>query len=236
MTVAGITPQPGLSGSPEAGSACLRKGTGVGNRVERGQQLLTGVVTTTAQMVQVPPPSTLFNPILNPHSHLTTFESPAMAMAEPVTDVRADRRNHDAVALRRRVCQILRRSCPLAISPTSAVFPRASHYSILLITLIIPYIDHLLGMLFYYGHYLSQIGQRQKYTSNFTLLTPGSRMHVVTDLLLAAAVQRYRTFSFTPIIPDTTKRLLGLETAAGAASTSASQGGMMDDAAKEGLL
>ncbi|KAK7976546.1 hypothetical protein PG989_015009 [Apiospora arundinis] len=77
----------------------------------------------------------------------------------------------------------------------------------------IPYVGHLLGMLFYGGRYLKQLGLQQKHTPIFTLPMPGSRMYVVTDPLLAAAVQRSKSLSFSPIIPDVTKRVLGLDKA-----------------------
>lgn len=45
----------------------------------------------------------------------------------------------------------------------------------------------------------------------FTLPVPGARIYVVTDPALAAAVQRNsKTLSFTPLVPDITKRVLGL--------------------------
>lgn len=46
----------------------------------------------------------------------------------------------------------------------------------------------------------------------FTLPVPGSRIYVVTDPSLAAAIQRnVKALSFTPLIPDITKRVLGLD-------------------------
>lgn len=46
----------------------------------------------------------------------------------------------------------------------------------------------------------------------FTLPVPGSRIYVVTDPSLAAAIQRNsKVLSFTPLIPDITKRVLGLD-------------------------
>ncbi len=46
----------------------------------------------------------------------------------------------------------------------------------------------------------------------FTLPVPGSRIYVVTDPSLAAAIQRNsKTLSFTPLIPDITRRVLGLD-------------------------
>ncbi|KAK8130862.1 cytochrome p450 protein [Apiospora sp. TS-2023a] len=81
------------------------------------------------------------------------------------------------------------------------------------ITPTVPYIGHLLGMLFYGGRYIKQLGLRQKTTPIFTLPMPGSRMYVVTDPLLAAAVQRCKTLSFTPLVPDIIKRVLGLDEA-----------------------
>ncbi|KAK7943099.1 uncharacterized protein PG986_012212 [Apiospora aurea] len=77
----------------------------------------------------------------------------------------------------------------------------------------VPYVGHLLGMLFYGGRYLKELGLRQKHTPIFTLPMPGSRMYVVTDPLLAAAVQRSKALSFSPIIPEVTKRVLGLDKA-----------------------
>lgn len=81
------------------------------------------------------------------------------------------------------------------------------------ITPTIPYVGHLLGMLFYGSRYIKQLGLRQKSTPIFTLPLPGSRMYVVTDPLLAAAVQRAKTLSFTPLVPDITKKVLGLDDA-----------------------
>lgn len=46
----------------------------------------------------------------------------------------------------------------------------------------------------------------------FTLPVPGSRIYVVTDPSLAASIQRnVKTLSFSPLIPDITKRVLGLD-------------------------
>ena len=48
----------------------------------------------------------------------------------------------------------------------------------------------------------------------FTLPVPGSRIYVVTEPSLAAAIQRNsKALSFTPLIPDITKRVLGLDDA-----------------------
>ena len=46
----------------------------------------------------------------------------------------------------------------------------------------------------------------------FTLPVPGSRIYIVTEPSLASLVQRNtKTLSFTPLIPDVTKRVLGLD-------------------------
>jgi cytochrome P450 len=46
----------------------------------------------------------------------------------------------------------------------------------------------------------------------FTLPVPRSRIYIVTDPSLAVAVQRAsRTLSFTPLVPDITQRVLGLD-------------------------
>ncbi|KAL1899853.1 hypothetical protein Sste5346_002719 [Sporothrix stenoceras] len=49
-------------------------------------------------------------------------------------------------------------------------------------------------------------------TGIVTLPVPGSRIYLVTDPSLAAAVQRAsRAMSFTPLVPDVTRRVLGLD-------------------------
>lgn len=46
----------------------------------------------------------------------------------------------------------------------------------------------------------------------FTLPVPGSRLYIVTDPALCAIIQRAsKTLSFTPLIPDVIKRVLGLD-------------------------
>ncbi|KAK7044700.1 cytochrome P450 [Favolaschia claudopus] len=79
----------------------------------------------------------------------------------------------------------------------------------------IPYIGHLLGMALYGGRYLKEIGIRHRETTPiFTLPVPNSRIYIVTDPSLAAAVQRAsKVLSFTPIIPEVTERILGLDKA-----------------------
>lgn len=78
----------------------------------------------------------------------------------------------------------------------------------------IPYLGHLLGMVFHGGRYVKTIGLRHPQTPIFTLVVPNSRIYIVTDASLAAAVQRSsRALSFTPIIPEVTERILGLDKA-----------------------
>lgn len=78
----------------------------------------------------------------------------------------------------------------------------------------IPYLGHLLGMIFHGGRYVKTIGLRHSQTPIFTLVVPNSRIYIVTDESLAAAVQRSsRALSFTPIIPEVTERILGLDKA-----------------------
>ncbi|KAJ3486353.1 hypothetical protein NLG97_g6638 [Lecanicillium saksenae] len=56
------------------------------------------------------------------------------------------------------------------------------------------------------------IGLSRPHEPIFTLPVPGSRIYVVTDPSLAAAIQRNsKALSFTPLIPDITKRVLGLD-------------------------
>jgi cytochrome P450 len=87
----------------------------------------------------------------------------------------------------------------------------------------LPYAGHLLGMLLRGGRYLKALGQQQQSAATatpiFALATlPGSpRVYVVTEPALAAAVQRAsRALSFTPLIPDVTERVLGLDGATAA--------------------
>jgi len=76
----------------------------------------------------------------------------------------------------------------------------------------IPYVGHLLGMAFQGGRYVKGIGLRNRDKPIFTLPVPFSRIYVVTDPSLAAAVQRAsKTLSFSPLIPDITKRVLGFD-------------------------
>ncbi|KAF7298855.1 Cytochrome P450 [Mycena indigotica] len=76
----------------------------------------------------------------------------------------------------------------------------------------IPFVGHLLGMLFQGGRYIKGIGIRNHDKPIFTLPVPFSRIYIVTDPSLAAAVQRAsRVMSFTELVPDITKRVLGLD-------------------------
>ncbi|KAI1848909.1 hypothetical protein JX266_005337 [Neoarthrinium moseri] len=83
-----------------------------------------------------------------------------------------------------------------------------------IITSGIPYVGHLLGMALYGGRYVKSIGLRNRQTPVFTLPVPNSRIYIVVDPSLAAAVQRAsKALSFTPIIPEVTERILGLDAA-----------------------
>ncbi|KAJ4158691.1 uncharacterized protein LMH87_009207 [Akanthomyces muscarius] len=76
----------------------------------------------------------------------------------------------------------------------------------------IPFIGHLLGMALHGGRYIKRLGLSRPKEPIFTLPVPGSRIYVVTDPSLAAAIQRNsKVLSFTPLIPDITKRVLGLD-------------------------
>ncbi|KAF7528610.1 hypothetical protein G7054_g10100 [Neopestalotiopsis clavispora] len=80
----------------------------------------------------------------------------------------------------------------------------------------IPYIGHLLGMVLQGGRYVKElgIGYSPQKRPIFTLVLPNSRMYIVTDPVLAAAVQRSsRALSFTPVIPEVTERIFGLDKA-----------------------
>lgn len=83
-----------------------------------------------------------------------------------------------------------------------------------IVTLMIPYLGAPLGMLLYGGRHMKDIGTRNRNLPIFTLPVPGSRLYIVTDPSMAAAVQRSsRLLSFTPIIPEVTERILGLDKA-----------------------
>ncbi|KAI0554012.1 cytochrome P450 [Xylaria curta] len=77
-----------------------------------------------------------------------------------------------------------------------------------------PFIGHLLGMALQGGKYIKSLGIRNKHLPIFTLPVPRSRIYIVTEPSLAAAVQRAsKALSFTPIIPEVTERVLGLDKA-----------------------
>ncbi|KAJ9151326.1 Cytochrome p450 protein [Pleurostoma richardsiae] len=65
------------------------------------------------------------------------------------------------------------------------------------------------------GAYVKSLGLRNRDKPIFTLPVPASRIYIVTDPSLAAAVQRAsKALSFTPLVPDITRRVLGLDAAA----------------------
>ncbi len=83
-----------------------------------------------------------------------------------------------------------------------------------IITSYIPFVGHLLGMAVEGGRYCKSLGLAHRDKPIFTLPVPGSRIYVVTDPSLAAAVQRAsKALSFSPIVPDITRRVLGLDAA-----------------------
>ena len=73
----------------------------------------------------------------------------------------------------------------------------------------IPYVGHIIGMIVYGGRYTKRIAC--KHSPIFTMPMPGSRMYIVTDPALAANVQKTKSLSFNPIIPEVTQRILGLD-------------------------
>ncbi|KAJ7471957.1 cytochrome P450 [Mycena latifolia] len=76
----------------------------------------------------------------------------------------------------------------------------------------IPFVGPLLGMVLEGGRHVKNIGLRHRDKPIFTLPVPWSRIYVVTDPALAAAVQRAsKALSFTPLVPDLTKRVIGLD-------------------------
>ncbi|KAI1430715.1 cytochrome P450 [Xylaria sp. CBS 124048] len=78
----------------------------------------------------------------------------------------------------------------------------------------VPFVGHLFGMALYGGKYIKNLGLRNLHFPIFTLPVPGSRIYIVTEPSLATAVQRAsKALSFTPIIPEVTERILGLDRA-----------------------
>ncbi|OTA54178.1 cytochrome P450 [Hypoxylon sp. EC38] len=78
----------------------------------------------------------------------------------------------------------------------------------------IPIVGHILGMALLGGRYIKNLGIRHRNLPIFTLPVPGSRIYIVADPSLAAAVQRAsKVLSFTPIVPEVTERVLGLDAA-----------------------
>ncbi|KAI0147322.1 cytochrome P450 [Xylariaceae sp. FL1272] len=78
----------------------------------------------------------------------------------------------------------------------------------------VPFLGHILGMALHGGKYIKNLGLRYQHLPIFTLPVPNSRIYVVTEPSLAAAVQRAsKVLSFTPIIPEVTQRVLGLDDA-----------------------
>ncbi|KAI1174350.1 cytochrome P450 [Nemania sp. FL0916] len=76
----------------------------------------------------------------------------------------------------------------------------------------VPFVGHILGMALHGGKYIKNLGIRNKHLPIFTLPVPRSRLYIVTEPSLAAAVQRAsKVMSFTPIIPEVTERVLGLD-------------------------
>ncbi|KAJ7075349.1 cytochrome P450 [Mycena belliarum] len=76
----------------------------------------------------------------------------------------------------------------------------------------IPFVGPLVGMVLDGGRHVKSIGLLNRDKPIFTLPVPGSRIYVVTDPALAAAVQRAsKELSWTPLIPELTKRVMGLD-------------------------
>lgn len=76
----------------------------------------------------------------------------------------------------------------------------------------VPLIGHLLGMATQGGRYIKRLGLSHSDEPILTLPVPGSRIYVVTEPSLAASVQRNtKTLSMSPLLPEITKRVLGLD-------------------------
>ncbi|KAI8631304.1 cytochrome P450 [Xylariaceae sp. FL1651] len=81
-----------------------------------------------------------------------------------------------------------------------------------IITSGIPFVGHILGMALHGGKYIKNLGLGNRHVPIFTLPVPKSRIYIVTEPSLAVAVQRAsKVLSFTPIVPNVTERVLGLD-------------------------
>lgn len=76
--------------------------------------------------------------------------------------------------------------------------------------LALPYLGALIGMVVQGGKWLRDLAIQTK-EPIFTIAMPGSRMYIVSDPALTAAVQRNKNLSFSPLIPEATQRILGLD-------------------------
>ena len=74
----------------------------------------------------------------------------------------------------------------------------------------IPYLGALIGLILQGGKWLRDLAITTD-KPIFAVAMPGSRMYIVTDPALTAAVQRNRNLSFSPLIPIATQRILGLD-------------------------
>jgi hypothetical protein len=79
-----------------------------------------------------------------------------------------------------------------------------------LVRLAIPYLGAPVGMVAGGGKWLRDLAINTNIPI-FTIAMPGSRMYIVSDPGLAAAVQRNKNLSFSPLIPEATQRILGLD-------------------------
>lgn len=77
----------------------------------------------------------------------------------------------------------------------------------------LPYIGHLISMALQGSHYLKHLGRSHPTLPIMTLAVPFSRIYLVTDPSLAAAVQRRpaRQLSFNALLPDVVRRVMGLD-------------------------
>ena len=78
------------------------------------------------------------------------------------------------------------------------------------VRLSVPYLGSLIGMVAQGGKWLRDLTIRTNMPI-FTIAMPGSRMYIVSDPALAAAVQRNKHLTFSTLIPIATQRILGLD-------------------------
>jgi cytochrome P450 len=76
----------------------------------------------------------------------------------------------------------------------------------------LPFLGPLIGMLLHGGRHMKTIGLRNLDKPIFTIPVPFSRLYIITDPSLAGQAQRAtKTLSFTPLVPESLRRVMGID-------------------------